>query len=351
MKGLSSENQECGPGIKTHGCQDCDNQAFVGLSRDADPSNENWEVVEKIVMDPLTHVLIDSSAKYANDSKVGEPHGKPETSQVDLLPKVKIFQATGCSERNDTVRRQYPDEVVIQSRGSNGRPSAASTVYSELPVEGMLSIATDERRFPKRFTFDVVASKSSLDESEIRFDAIMAHRSPCFQNISTTENSIHGLEYEIDDLSDPVTEAENDNKIVGGIIDVTTLVPSDCEGDAKKLPSSSPPPLGQPDGPNCDQASHSPDQTEIDDGCDRKRERCPTEGTEMSIELSESDFLRSTTTKSVDQKYEVFSPQHSTTKAPIEHGFDVAQAYHAEKKEEVVAVILPWLKFGFFSFW
>ena len=152
-----SESRDRGFRIKTKGYGEDEN------SRRDERLNATTKTGEKLV-DSLSHALIDSSVKFANNLQSQEANQRHGKSQTDLLQKLTIFQAAGRSEGKFSVKRQYPAEVIIQSHDSDCEPGA-STVFSELAVEGLLSAATEERRFPKRFTFDVVPSRSSLDES------------------------------------------------------------------------------------------------------------------------------------------------------------------------------------------
>lgn len=258
-------------------------------------------------------VLVDKSRQYANENQQyitpnskGSAHVDgfpPRKQEVPLLQRLRVVKATGCSNVM-TPQKPLPQEVIVENEDD---VLGAATVFSELGVEGIPSDCTADRRRPMKFTFDgVVPSRSSLDETDtptekIDFDADDHHEAL---------NILDGLEYENDETSLPLEESEQMNVI--------------SQGDAKA------------------------------------RERCSSTGTttsEMSIELSESQYLRSCGV-GVDAKYNIFSPRSSSVgdeESPIDHGFDaIMSASTTSKNEETKqesVLSSPWIDFSFLGIW
>jgi hypothetical protein len=337
MKANISESRDRGFRIKTKGYGHDEN------SRKEEWLNENTKPGEKRVADPLARALIDASAKFTNDLQTQEAHRRHDKSQTDLLQKLTIFQAAGSSEGKFSVKRQYPAEVIIQSHDSDCEPGA-STVFSELAVEGLLSVATEERRFPKRFTFDVVPSRSSLDESEPSFGPNRAVQPSHIQFLTGVTDVVHALGCETNDLTEPSSQPNKKGRkfeefdpimaVRSGTLEEMTGAPLMLDGLQYEIDDLSEP-------------SH-PDNMDLE-GCDRNRERCRTESTEMSIELSESQFLGSQSAN-VYSKYAIFSPQNRITADEVDHGFDVVQPPDAQSKQ-IAEASSPWLNFAFLSIW
>lgn len=336
MKEVVSENRDRGFSIKTKGFHANENEILVALTCQEEQMNENMKPNEKAVMDSLSHVLMDSSTKYANDYQGPRAQEKTRKTQTPLLQKLKIFQASGSSEGNCNARRLLPKEVIIHSQDS-GCETGASTVFSDLAVEGLLSAASEERRWPSRFTFDVVPSKSSLDESEAHFDPILAIRSPAVSSL------FHGLEFEIDDLSEPSPHPDytcREMESFDPIMAVRSDFVEEMIGGVPKLI----------DGLEfeVDDLAELPPHNRGGHKCHGNRERSRTESTEMSIELSESQFFRSA---DVDQIYNIFSPQNSTTAEPVDHGFDVVQQPTNDQAKEMEVGSSTWFNFTFLAMW
>lgn len=319
------------------------------VTRKEERSNDGKRPSEMLIVEASNQVLMDSSAKYANDTQQREAKDGHDTTK---LPHLRIFKATGRSGAN-LVKQRLPKEVFIQSQGSDCEPGAG-TVFSELGVEGLLSAGPMDRRFPQMFTFDVVPSKSSMDGSETPVDTVMLSRTPNFKDMRGVPELLHDLDYEIDDLSEPSPRPHagdgHDSKTNEEIVQFDPImaarsgVSEEMIGISKLL-----------DGLDCEldhfsKTSSGPQLHHRHDGHEglENRERCRTESTEVSIEFTESKFWRSA---DVDEKYNIFSPRNSFSADPVDHGFDVVQSANAPKGNRNEESFLPWLNLGFLSLW
>lgn len=244
------------------------------------------------------------TSKGGNRVQLGVMKRKKE---VPLLERLRVVKASGCTG-STTPQKPLPEEVIVDN---DDDILGDATVVSGLGVDGLASICTAEKRRPMAFTFDgVVPSRSSLDE----FDAPPEHIYPIEPSESVQQGLdasklLDGLEYEQDDELGPVQPEEP--------------MSSCLESDVKT------------------------------------RERCSSTATtssEMSIELSESQYLRNC---DVDKKYMIFSPHAQSVaneeESPIDHGFDViinsCSIVEKQKATEDKATSSAWINLNFLGIW
>ncbi len=268
-------------------------------------------------------VLIDKSKNFTNENQQfvtpsskdrdHENHMHSAKKEVPLLQRLRVIKASGCSHIM-TPQKPLPQEVII---GNNDDDDAlgARTVFSDLGVDGIPSMSTADRRRPVKFTFDgVVPSRSSLDETDSHPEEITVGQG-CFEREEEVDRTryptaiLDGLEYEIDAPVSPTYD-----------VAMKVIYDNDVKG----------------------------------------RERCPSAGTtssELSIELSESQYLRICEAE-VDEKYNIFSPRSSSVgeePCPLDHGYDVVSKSTSNgKKDETTQGVVSsssWIDFSFLRIW
>jgi hypothetical protein len=263
----------------------------------------------------VSKILVEKSGKYGNktnqssaiqnDEEENNSMVSQHKKEVSLLQRLKVFQASR-SDRISVPEKPFPTEVIVENDGDDDVPGAA-TVFSELGVDGLLSASTVEKQTPTRFTFDgIVPSKSSLDEIDVPPGYTVPTRDFHHEEVAAPA-ILEGLEYEIDDESEP-----------------------DAVGDDELMKILS----------------------QYDTG---RKERCRSASTELSIELSESQYLRNCEAAAED-KFKIFSPQSSFgsegNQFPIDHGFNhVILQHQNEEKAKEESASSPWIGFSFLGLW
>lgn len=244
----------------------------------------------------MKHSLDPQKSDKGNHSKIGQPK-----KEVPLLQRLKVINAS----RAFSPKKPLPKEVIVENDDGDG-VIAAVTVFSELGVDGLLSASTVEKFAPMKFTFDgIVPSQSSLDEIDIPPTYTVPVRD-FHEEEETAPTILEGLEYELDDESVP--GAMGDEELLKVLV----------QGYART-------------------------------------ERCRSTNTELSIELSESQYLRNCE-EAVEDKFKIFSPQASFEcegKPPaIDHGFDVIlQSNKGEMSAGDDEASSPWINFNLFGLW
>lgn len=268
--------------------------------------------------------------KLLSVSSTKDRNRNHKRDSIPLLEKLKIIQVLGKQNARKVGSKQEnnapPQEVVIERINIQ---QTASATLSELPVEGFLSAVTIDQKRPSRFTFDVVPSRSSLDEesSYSPLDAIRAIRSGFVEDMIDTPIMPPPDGYEIDDLSEPSGPPPHHNNL------------RDEHRDHNKPRTA------------CTETTTTSEQ-------------------QQSIEFSESQYLRSNSAEKVAEKFNIFSPVNSRDKGDddvvIDHGFDAiafttststskneeeVRMNKKEAAEEAASGSKSFLNFGLLSLW